>query len=106
MPGKEFDLAYDRVATTYDRISGWSTAPQRFELDAALFRDEYQAKGIWRVSSVTRIPIIDRNDPDAGVTWIDARLFSDGYLRGNVKSRCGEIQTIAVEVSEFLVTGH
>ncbi len=106
MPGKELDFTHDRISSIYDRISGWSTLPQRFVLDTTLFRDEYQSKGTWRVSSVTRIPIVDQNDPDAGVKWIDARLFSDGYLRGNVKSRSGEIQCIAVEVSELLVNGH
>ena len=103
MAAKEIDTEFERVYETFERAaSGWSKGPQRFVLDAALFRQIYQPKGSWRTSNQTRIPIIDHNDPDAGVLWIDARLFSDGYLRGNVKARSGEIQCVAVDVGDTL----
>ena len=92
MSAKEFD-------SKYDSVSGWSAAPQRFVLDAVLFQDVYQSRGTWRVSNVTRIPVVDQHNPSAGATWIEAKLFSDGYLRGNVKARDGEIQSVAVDVT-------
>lgn len=92
MAAKEFDLRHDRV-------SGWSAPPQRFFLDTGLFQDVYKSKGSWRENNVTRIPVIDEHNPAAGAMWIDAKLFSDGYLRGNVKACSGEIQSAAVDVS-------
>ena len=92
MAAKEFDRRYDRV-------SGWSAPPQRFALDTNLFQDVYKSKGSWRENNMTRIPVIDEHNPAAGAMWIDAKLFSDGYLRGNVKARSGEIQSVAVDVS-------
>lgn len=99
MAAQDFDFTNDRVSDTYDRVSGWNEAPQRFVLDTDLFQDVYRARGAWRVNNVTRIPVVDQHRPEAGVNWIDARLFSDGYLRGNIKSRTGEIHCIAVDIS-------
>ncbi len=102
MSAKESDFSFERVSAPFFRASGWSTPPQRFVLDTGLFLEVFQSKGLWRADNVTRIPVIDEHDPSAGATWIDARLFSDGYLRGNVKARSGEIQSIVVDVSEKL----
>lgn len=104
MAAKEIDTAFERVYETFERASGWSKGPQRYVLDESLFGQVYQPKGSWRTSNVTRIPIVDQNDPEAGTIWIDARLFSDGYLRGNVKARSGEIQCVAVDVSDTLAS--
>ncbi len=53
-----------------------------------------------------RIPVIDENKPADGPIWIDAKLFSDGYLRGNVKAKSGQIQTITVDVNDQLAGTH
>ena len=102
MAAKESGLNYERVFVPYKGHAGWRPAQQRFVLDRELFMHEFRPKGLWRTTHVTRIPVTDENNPDGGCTWIDARLFGDGYLRGNVRAESGEIQTIAVDVRDRL----
>jgi hypothetical protein len=95
-------MAAKDVEFAYDSVSGYNIPRQRFVLDASLFQEVFSSKGEWRSSNVTRIPVVDDHNPAAGVTWIDAQLFSDGYLRGNVTARSGEIQSVVVDVSSQL----
>ena len=92
---KDFDFRYERVG-------GYNPPLQRFVLDAPLFQEVFSSKGEWRSSNVTRIPVVDHYNRAAGITWIDAQLFSDGYLRGNVTARSGEVQSVVVDVSPHL----
>jgi len=95
-------MAAKDVDFSYDSVCGYNLSPQRFVLDGPLFKKVFSSKGEWRSSNVTRIPVVDDHNRAAGVTWIDAQLFSDGYLRGNVTARSGEIQSVVVDVSPHL----
>ena len=95
-------MSADEFNNTYDTASGHSTPRQRFVLDESLFTEAFSSKGEWRSSNVTQIPVVDEQNRAAGVTWINAQLSSDGYLRGNVTARSGEIQSVVVDVSPHL----
>ena len=95
MAAKDFNI-------TYDTVAGHTAQTQRFVLDEPLFEEVFSSKGEWRSSNVTQIPVVDNHNRAAGVTWIDARLSSDGYLRGNVTASSGEIQSVVVDVSPHL----
>ena len=95
-------MSADEFITTYDTAPGHSNARQRFVLDEPLFTEVFSSRGEWRTSNVTQIPVVDEQNRAAGVTWINALLSSDGYLRGNVTARSGEIQSVVVDVSPHL----
>lgn len=95
-------MSADEFNTRYDAAPGHSLPKQRFVLDEPLFTEVFSSRGEWRSSNVTKIPVVDDQDRGAGVTWINAKLSSDGYLRGNVTARSGEIQSVVVDVSPHL----
>lgn len=106
MAAKESGVSYERVFVPYGGHTTGAAQQQRFVLDDALFLSIFSSKGLWRTTNVMRIPVIDENKPADGPIWIDARLFSDGYLRGNVKAKSGEVQTITVDVNDRLAGAH
>jgi len=95
-------MSADEFNTTYDAASGHSIPSQRFVLEELLFTEVFSSRGEWRSSNVTQIPVVDEQNRAAGVTWIKAQLSSDGYLRGNVTARSGEVQSVVVDVSPHL----